>query len=85
VRQRLHLPPSLIRGTLKDLVNAWNRDPRAAAQIPLHNASGVKARPAQDTDHTLAETVNSRRPDGVHHQRKGISERAHETARGIDR
>jgi hypothetical protein len=33
----------------------------------------------------LAETVNSQRPDGVHHQRKGISKRAHDTARGIDR
>ena len=40
-----------------------NRDPRAAAQIPLHNASEVKARLAQDTDHTLAETVNSGRLD----------------------
>jgi hypothetical protein len=45
------LPASLIRGALKDLVTAWNRDPRAAAQIPLHNASVVKARLAQDTDH----------------------------------
>jgi hypothetical protein len=33
----------------------------------------------------LAETVNSQRPDGVHHQRKGISKRAHDTTRGIDR
>jgi hypothetical protein len=55
---------------------AWNRDPRAAAQIPLRHTSVVKARLAQDTDHTLAETVNSRRPDGAHHQRQNISRNA---------
>jgi len=54
VAERLHLPASLIRGALKDLVNAWNLDPRAAAQIPLRHTSVVKARLAQDTDHTLA-------------------------------
>ncbi|HEY5180341.1 MAG TPA: hypothetical protein VIJ07_11325, partial [Dermatophilaceae bacterium] len=85
IAERLHLPASLIRGALKDLVNAWNLDPRAAAQIPLRNAGVVKARLAQDTDHTLAETVNSRWPDGVHHQRQNTSERAQVTAPGIDR
>jgi DNA primase len=85
IAHQLHLPASLIQGALKDLVNAWNRDPRAAAQIPLHHASEVKARLAQDTDHTLAETVNSRWPDGVHHQRQNTSERAQVTAPGIDR
>jgi DNA primase len=84
IADQLHLPASLIQGALKDLVNAWNRDPGAAAQIPLHHASEVKARLAQDTDHTLAETVNSRWPDGVHHQRQNTSERAQVTARGID-
>ena len=67
------------------MVNAWNSDPRAAAQIPRHNASVVKARLARDTDHTLAETVNSGRPDGVNHQRQTITEGAQTTARGIDR
>ena len=86
IADQLHLPASLIQGALKDLINAWNRDPRAAAQTPLHNASAVKTRLAQDTNHTLAETVNSRRPDGVHHQRQNTSERdSHETARGIER
>jgi len=85
VAERLHLPASLIRGALKDLVNAWNLDPRAAAQIPLRHTSVVKARLAQDTDHTLPETVNSRQPDGAHHQRQNLSERAQMTARGIDR
>jgi len=85
IADQLRLPASLIQAALKDLVNAWNRDPRAAAQIPLHNANVVKARLAQDTDHTLAETVNSGRPDGVHHQRQNVSERAQVTARGIDR
>jgi DNA primase len=85
IADQLHLPASLIRGALKDLVIAWNRDPRAAAQIPLRNTSGVKARLAQDTDRTLAETVNSQRLDGAHHQRQNISERAHVTTRGIDR
>jgi DNA primase catalytic core len=51
IADQLHLPASLIRGALKDLVNAWNRDPRAAAQIPLRHASVVKTRLAQDTDH----------------------------------
>jgi DNA primase len=81
IADQLRLPANLIQGTLKDLVNAWNRDPRAAAQIPLHNASVVKARLARDTDHTLAETVNSQRPDGVHHQQKNISERAQVTVK----
>jgi DNA primase len=85
IADQLHLPAGLIRGALKDLVIAWNRDPRAAAQIPLHNTSWVKARLAQDTDRTLAETVNSQRLDGAHHQRQNISERAHVTTRGIDR
>jgi DNA primase len=85
IADQLHLPTSLIQAALKDLVNAWNRDPRAAAQIPLHNTSLVKARLAQDTDHTRAETVNSRRPDGAHHQRQNTSEHAQVTAPGIDR
>jgi DNA primase catalytic core len=84
IADQLHLPTSLIRSALKDLVNAWNRDPRAAAQIPLRNANAVKARLAQDTDHTPAETVNSRRPDGAHHHRRDVSERAQVTTRGID-
>jgi DNA primase catalytic core len=85
IADQLHLPAGFIRGALKDLVTAWNRDPRAATQIPLHNVGAVKARLAQDTDHTLAETVNSGRPDGVHHQRQNTSDRAHVTTRGIDR
>jgi len=85
IADQLHLPASLIRGALKDLVNAWNRDPRAAAQTPLRHATVVKARLAQDTNHTPAETVNSRRPDGAHHQRQNISEPAQETAPGIGR
>jgi hypothetical protein len=85
IADQLHLPASLIRGALKDLANAWNRDPRAAAQIPLRNTNVVKTRLAQNTDHTLAETVTSGRLDGAHHQRQNVSEPAQETARGIDR
>jgi hypothetical protein len=38
-------------------------------------------RDPRDTDHTLAETVNGQRPDGVY-QRQNISERAQVTPRG---
>ena len=85
IADQLHLPASLIRGALKDLVSAWNRDPRAAAQIPLHNASVVKTRLAQDIDHTLAETVNIRRLDGVNHERRNVMPPVKATTRGLER
>ena len=70
---------------MKDLVSAWNRDPRAAAQIPLRNASVVKTRLAQATDHTLAETVNIRRLDGVNHERRNVMPPVKATTRGLER
>lgn len=56
IADQFHLPASLIRGAPKDLLNTGTVTPRAASQMPLHNASVVNARLARDTDQTLVET-----------------------------
>jgi len=63
-----------------DIATAVEGDQPLTAQWTTTLADTIGA----DGTSPLAETVNSQRPDGVHHQRKGISKRAHDTARGID-
>jgi hypothetical protein len=73
-----HLTPDIATAVQGDqpLTAPWTTT--LADTIGAQRASELQSSP-------LAETVNSQRPDGVHHQRKGISKRAHDTARGIDR
>jgi len=60
IAERLGLPASLLRTALHDLVDAWNRDPRAAAQTGLRDVNQVKTRLAQAEVAGVHETVNSR-------------------------
>jgi hypothetical protein len=44
ISSRLNLPREQVRHTLLGHVQAWNRDPRAAAQQPLHASREISAR-----------------------------------------
>ena len=56
VAERLAIPPSLLRSALHDVVTAWNRDPRIAAQGALRDVNEVKARLAQTAPAGVYET-----------------------------
>ena len=85
VADRLQLPASLIRTALKDMVAAWNGDPRAAAQTALRDVTQVKARLARDMTTGTAETVSAHHVTGAEHARRDIHRTAPAPTRGIDR
>jgi len=52
---RLAIPDSVLRPTLADLVNAWNDQPRAAAQFALRGLGDVKNRLVRVTETVVRE------------------------------
>ena len=85
IADRLDLPPSVIRYTLKDLADAWNRDPRAAAQTPLANLQNVKARLARDGGGASGEVVTTNRVPHQAHDRTPATPVALQPRPGLDR
>jgi DNA primase catalytic core len=85
IADQLQVPASVIRAALTDMANAWNRDPRAAAQIPLRDASQIKSRLARDTHVTASVASRANGISGPDHERQRFAKPVQAPVRAIDR
>ena len=66
VADRLDVHATLLRPTLRDIIDAWNTDTRAAAQVPMKDVGKVKTRLARGE---AVETVSDHEL-GANHDRQ---------------